>query len=911
MDSPTSSLSPSPPHPSNTATTYDPDGRRGSAEEICQINDGASGAEDPVNVDGNNADVDDEGLFRRYDVAICGTGLVQSAVAAACARAGKSVLHLDGSDHYGELDAVWTLPYLLGHDAKSTSYRRENRHNEEEEEEEEDPTTLQLCAKEIGAKALREEDSAVIVVPLHEGGAGASLQIHSMKELSAEDFYPLRIGTRVSTPFGLGSVQDFAFSDSANEASERFGSLTILLDDASASASASAADSGGRVSLQPSPKTMLHVGLPIPEKYKLASDASSTASSSSELVASLRPTDLERHRIAPIASLQSELILKRRSRSIALDVTPSLLNCAGTGVQALVDSQVSDYLEFKALNGLLWYESAPVPSKDQADGGGGRLKRVPCSKSDVFASDMLSPMDKRRLMKFLQLALDYAVMVSDEEEEETGQEETGETVPGPNATSNSVESLNERLLNRGRSLPRPQNKAVAASDLSDLRDCIRQQMPFETYLKTRANLSDHLASVVQHALALILSEQSLPRQARSEAGGDVETKASSETKTFVASPYTTSLREGMERLCLHVASLGKFGPTGFLVPVFGSGELPQAFCRSAAVFGATYLLRRPPRGIVIDESKDAVAGIVLDSPVSVTDGGNDIVEASDAGTRSGGRRSDWRTKQIACDHVVVPLQSLPEHWLDRRSTAPSTHDKRFVLRRISVLRGKCVRTEQRDVPNLQQQQQQQLVIFPPGSVDPLHLYPIHALLLDDQVSVAPRVPSGCTVAHLTTVSSEASKADRLLSEAVRCLLSASSSGGTTSEKDEEKMCQEIFHASFSYRLDNTYDYLALRSSSCSLPSGLHIVPRSHAGVGNEEAFELARRIFRCICTDEDFMKVAPKVAERALLAGNDGEDDDEQRILDTAMESIGQGSKDSASPPQENAIGEGSNQDSL
>jgi hypothetical protein len=55
---------------------------------------------------------DDEGLLLDYDVVLCGTGLVQSILASALARAGKTVLHCDASDYYGELDAVWTLPYL-------------------------------------------------------------------------------------------------------------------------------------------------------------------------------------------------------------------------------------------------------------------------------------------------------------------------------------------------------------------------------------------------------------------------------------------------------------------------------------------------------------------------------------------------------------------------------------------------------------------------------------------------------------------------------------------------------------------------------------------------------------------------------------------------------------------------------
>jgi hypothetical protein len=370
----------------------------------------------------------------------------------------------------------------------------------------------------------------------------------------------------------------------------------------------------------------------------------------------------------------------------------------------------------------------------------------------------------------------------------------------------------------------------------------------------------------------------------------------------------------MDRLCLHVASLGKFGPTGFLVPVYGSGELPQALCRSAAVFGATYLLRRPPRGIVLDGSTNAVAGVVLDCPA---DAGVEAAEAGDNAARSAaGRRSDRKTKRVSCDHVVVPLRSLPERWRGGGTA------ERFVLRRISVLRGKCVRGDdpRRDGPRAHQEQQQQqlLVIFPPGSVDPLHPHPVHALLLDEHASVAPRVPFGCTVVHLTTVSPETAKADGLLEGALRCLLRASASkSGSESrsaaaalaegDDDDNPACQEIFHATFSYRLDD--DGGRADGSGApggrrtpSLPRGLHAVPRAGADAGNEEAFELARRIFRRICPGAEYMRVAPEVAEKALArgggGGEGGEDDDDRRILEASMEAIGQGKKDGTPPPQ-------------
>jgi RAB protein geranylgeranyltransferase component A len=55
---------------------------------------------------------DEEGLLSKYDVVICGTGLIQSILASALTRAGKSVLHCDAEGYYGELDAVLTLPYI-------------------------------------------------------------------------------------------------------------------------------------------------------------------------------------------------------------------------------------------------------------------------------------------------------------------------------------------------------------------------------------------------------------------------------------------------------------------------------------------------------------------------------------------------------------------------------------------------------------------------------------------------------------------------------------------------------------------------------------------------------------------------------------------------------------------------------
>jgi len=58
-------------------------------------------------------ELDEEGLLKNgYDVILCGTGLTQSILAAALARAGKKILHCDSNDFYGDIDAVLSFDAL-------------------------------------------------------------------------------------------------------------------------------------------------------------------------------------------------------------------------------------------------------------------------------------------------------------------------------------------------------------------------------------------------------------------------------------------------------------------------------------------------------------------------------------------------------------------------------------------------------------------------------------------------------------------------------------------------------------------------------------------------------------------------------------------------------------------------------
>lgn len=469
-------------------------------------------------------------------------------------------------------------------------------------------------------------------------------------------------------------------------------------------------------------------------------------------------SDLDR-----IRTVQEEVarqILDEHSRSLALDITPYLLFSNGPAVSGLLTSGVADYLEFKSLEGVYYYE-------DQ------RLSVVPCSKNDVFSSTLLSPMDKRRLMKFLQTALDFA---------------TAE------ATEHKVESWNELHLNQGRSLSRPQNKTVANSDLTILQKlCQEDKLSFEEYLRETQKLPPSLTKLVRYALAL-------------EETGE-----------------SATIGVGIHQLCAHMMALGQFGTTAFLLPMYGSGELSQAFCRSAAVYGGTYLLRRAATSIMIRDN--AVQGIEL----SAEDGAKQLIKTQ---------------------HVIVADGSVPSI---KRSG-------KVVVRRIGIAWGKPLKS---------QQQQRHVVIVPPESF-PNQPDAVQCLLVDESAQVAPVVAKGCTVLHVTTTVDSGLSVE--LSNQLLDRVAAS-----IFENDHET-ADEVFYTNFRY---HTKEKDVTRRHE-----GLHVIHRPRPMLTADTCFEQAKDIFEKVCPGHSFLEVSKGMKDtiREALGDDalDKEEDDEARILETA-----------------------------
>lgn len=539
----------------------------------------------------DGAPVDEEGLLSKYDVVVCGTGLVQSILSSALARAGKSILHCDAQGYYGELEAVLSLPYI--------------QHGE--------VWNHPVETEEIKGEQISHKDRLKITTP--------RLTLHSTHTLTS---IKLKVGSQVVTPYGSGIVKDLPGADMNN--------VVVALDTWTLANGAS---------------PHLYIGIP------------------EGLEGDLETYLAEKCQIRPSLLVQSEKLLQKSSRSFAIDVTPSLIFGAGPAVLGFIVSNVSEYVDFKSIEGMLWLDSK------------GKLARVPCSKGDVFGTKLLNPLEKRKLMKFLQLVMDYATSLQAAEEEEV-------------STTEEVQSVNERQLNQGRSLSRPQNKAVKTDDLETLKAAVEaNEMNFETYLTEKQKLPASLKSLVRHALAL-------------------------ET-----TPASVSIGDGMRRLCHHLQGLGKFGTTAFLAPQYGSGEFPQAFCRSAAVHGATFLLRREPKFVEIADN--TVTGVVIAGP-----------------------DDDSEDKTVSCDHVVVPPTVS--------QSAPSKH----ILRRVSVVSDNIIQDSK---------EQRHIMLIPPKS-SLNNENAIHGIAFDSTMKV---VPPNCTLLHLTTTVHDVIE-HSLLDDAAKALL---------------------------------------------------------------------------------------------------------------------------------------------
>lgn len=203
------------------------------------------------------------------------------------------------------------------------------------------------------------------------------------------------------------------------------------------------------------------------------------------------------------------------NRDWNVDLIPKFVVAGGNLVDLLLTTNVSQYLEWKCIDGTFVY---------QWDKGGmfskakGVIHKVPANDSEALKSDLMGLFEKNRCRKFFQFVQDFDA-------------QDPKTYKGYDNTA-----------------------------------------PFADIVK-KFGLETNTIDFIGHAVALHTNDD------------------------FLEQPMVDTLN----KIKLYMKSIGRFGDSPFIYPVWGLSGLAEGFSRLCALYGGTYMLNRDADEILFDD----------------------------------------------------------------------------------------------------------------------------------------------------------------------------------------------------------------------------------------------------------------------------------------------------------------------
>ncbi|OIV94372.1 hypothetical protein TanjilG_25434 [Lupinus angustifolius] len=264
-------------------------------------------------------------------------------------------------------------------------------------------------------------------------------------------------------------------------------------------------------------------------------------------------------------------------------------------------------------------------------------------------------------------------------------------------------------------------------------------------------------------------------------------------------------KDGIDRLAQYSSSVGRFpnAPGALLYPIYGEGELPQAFCRRAAVKGCIYetsssfavakdFVMVAISWIFLSESQErsygeAVFCVLVTVIVTMYLSGRkcslhvnvlrmpvisvlmDKVTGFYKGVRLASGQNLYSDQLILDPSITIssPLSSFPRDFPTERLQLLSERDiKGMVARGICITRSSI----KPDVSNLS-------MVYPPRSLYPEQVTSIRALQIGSNLAVC---PGGVFVLYLSTLCTEVDEGKKLLKAAMDAHLSLPVTGNSES-----------------------------------------------------------------------------------------------------------------------------------
>ncbi|KRZ16866.1 Rab proteins geranylgeranyltransferase component A [Trichinella zimbabwensis] len=237
----------------------------------------------------------------------------------------------------------------------------------------------------------------------------------------------------------------------------------------------------------------------------------------------------------------------------------------------------------------------------------------------------------------------------------------------------------------------------------------------------------------------------------------------------------TTTKQFLQRLHRFIQGVGKFGTSPYLWTIHGSGELPQAFCRCAAVNGAVYCLRRPVRAWIFNKQWSKLCILfVLDeiwfSCVLLCFDFSKAVVAVVIGNQ-----------RIDCDFLVTDRSYIPEQ-LWPAELEEDDHIARAILITDKTLR--VSKSQLKPVENVSM-----LAFCTESNENPI--------LLFDAASGVCASPKGTSVVNIMS-SVSCDDARQLLQPTVQRLFLTASSGNSDADNNEKPRL--IFSAYFTQKV---------------------------------------------------------------------------------------------------------------
>lgn len=309
---------------------------------------------------------------------------------------------------------------------------------------------------------------------------------------------------------------------------------------------------------------------------------------------------------------------------------------------------------------------------------------------------------------------------------------------------------------------------------------------------------------------------------------------------------STPCMEGVERTQRFLNSLGRYGNTPFLWPMYGTGELPQAFCRLCAVFGGTYCLQHPAKALVVAD--DRCVGVV-----------------------SCGQR-------LAADHVVMSISQAPSNYFD---DSPMSG----ISRAVFITNKSIMPAEKEPLTFLQ---------FPPG---PNHPNPVTVIEVGPSTHACPK---GLFLVHMTCKQSKSAREDLLeIAEHILTVddVNPSDYDITTGTQSTQTVKQESNFAHSEARGGNGDEAATVRTKpqvlwsmyfdcletsksnlSPSVPQNLHLCSGPDLELDFEFSVHQAEKIFKQMYPDLEFLPRAPD-PEEIVIEGDSPEGNDQEANL--------------------------------